>query len=161
MGNACTTLNSNDPAVAPKSVVVKPGVGADGAIRRNAGHAESLQSTAYPGEVLTCHDAFRRGARTAATGPCYGTRPVVDGKAGAFVWMTWTQVRCCTDHTTTLPPHHSSRLQHPTHQFRSLHTLLVILLAYRNLAPTSHNCIRLPIRLTLWARPLRTLTWRQ
>jgi hypothetical protein len=60
--------------------VVSPGSGSDGAVRRNAGHAATLQSTAYP-DVRTCHESFRRGARVSAAQPCYGTRTIgADGK---------------------------------------------------------------------------------
>ena len=60
--------------------VVSPGSGSDGAVRRNAGHAATLQSTAYP-DVRTCHESFRRGVRVSAAQPCYGTRTIgADGK---------------------------------------------------------------------------------
>ena len=63
-----------------RAQVVSPGSGANGAVRRNAGHAATLQSTAYP-DVRTCHESFRRGARVSAAQPCYGTRTIgADGK---------------------------------------------------------------------------------
>lgn len=103
MGSAASTA-------IPRAVVHAAGAGENGDIRRNSQHKD-LQPTAYPGEVTTCYEGFRRGVRVSGERPCMGYRPVVstkevtskDGKksteteVGDFQWMTYNQVAAIID----------------------------------------------------------------
>lgn len=101
MGGAGSTGRGGSP-----STVVAPASGTSGAIRRATPFTDALRETYYPGEVTTVYQAFRRGARAAATKHCMGYRPVVDRKevvdaagkrttetvVGDFTWFTYNEI---------------------------------------------------------------------
>lgn len=41
------------------------------------------------------HHAFQQCVAEFADMPCFGWRPIVDGEAQAFEWLTYSQVRAC------------------------------------------------------------------
>lgn len=66
-------------------------IGVGSAPRRHGTSWVSLQELPYPEEshINNLYDNFLRGMERHPTGPCMGTRRIVDGKAGPFEWLIY------------------------------------------------------------------------